>query len=229
MSALFHFDWYVDQHGYEEVVYERGVERGAERRAALSAKEGKYIRGKGGPLRAYRPLEDFPGLHRRFAELPMDTPAILEFVHMFGLLGSSSSESWLGEEDLSYWHGSITSMRHMVHALDVGERDRNEACEWFNIHMNAVPPHRPQVSVWIKYGPGLRAQSRMVPSTLLGAMYLQMLDELTGRPSFKKCKWCPNWFSYGRGTGRRETKEFCSDRCRVAWNREKKRAIADKA
>ena len=101
MSALFHFDWYVDQHGYEEVVNERG----AERRAALSAKEGEYIRGKGGPLRAYRPLEDFPGLHRRFAELPMDTPAILEFVHMFGLLGSSSSESWSSSSILL--HGLI--------------------------------------------------------------------------------------------------------------------------
>ncbi len=214
MPDLFHFDWYVDQHGYEEVVYERN---------ALDTgnlmldwrKEGEFIRGKGGPLRAYRPLEDFPGLHRRFAKLPTDTPAILEFIHMFGLLGSGFSEPGLGEEDLAGWRTSIAIMERLVYEIDAGKRD--EACNLFNKHVH------PRLSIRIEREPGRRPQPQIVPFSLEGALYIQLLDELTTALKFKRCKQCPNWFSYGSGTGRRETKEFCSDRCRMARNRENKR------
>ena len=153
--------------------------------------------------------------------MPTDTPAILEFIHMFGLLGSGFSEPGLGEEDLSNWHSSITSMGRLVYEIDVGRRD--EACELFNKHVH------PRLSVRIEHEPGRHPQPQMAPFSLEGAMYIQLLDELTTALTFKRCKQCPNWFSYGTGTGRRETKEFCSDRCRVAWNREKRRGLGDTA
>ena len=220
MPSLFHFDWQVDQHGYEEVVYERNAHE-PHSTLLTAGPEGAYIRGKGGPLRAYRPLEDFPGLHRRFAELPNDTLSILEFAHMFGLLGVGFEEPWLGEEDLPFWHRAIKGMSRLVHVIDAGDGDAASAL--FNRSV------RPRVTVRIEIEPGRRPEPKITPATLLGAMYIQVLDELTNALSFKKCKWCPNWFSYGPGTGRRETKEFCSNRCRVAWNREKKRGLTDTA
>ena len=137
---------------------------------------------------------------------------------MFGLLGSGFSEPGLGEEDLANWRASIASMERLVDVIDAGRRD--EACELFNKHV------RPRLSARIEHEPGRRPQPQMIPFSLEGTMYIQLLDELTNTLSFKKCKWCPNWFSYGPGTGRRESKEFCFDRCRVAWNREKKRRAA---
>ena len=107
----------------------------------------------------------------------------------------------------------------MIHVIDAGKLD--EACELFNKYI------RPRLTVRIEHEPGRRPQPQIIPSTLLGAMYIQVLDELTNALKFKRCKQCPNWFSYGPGTGRRETKEFCSNRCRVAWNREKRRGLAD--
>ena len=109
---------HVDQHGYEVVVYDEPDILPA---TSLSGgKKGPYIRRKGGPLRAYRPLEDFPGLHRRFAELPADPHAIKEFVHFYGLLGAGFSKE---EEDLINWCKSISNMKYLIQVIDDGRRD----------------------------------------------------------------------------------------------------------
>jgi len=221
MPDLFHFDWYVDQHGYEVIPIERDLLFAEPVTSISEGRHGEFIRGKGGPLRAYRPLEEFSGLHRTFAELQADTPSILEFVHMYGLLGVGFSEPGLGEEDLGLWHRSIASMRNLVQVIDADQR--GYACELFNKHVH------PRVTARIEHEPGRHTRPQMIPFNLEGALYIQVLDELTRAIKFRRCKVCPNWFSYGPGTGRRETKEFCSARCRVVWNREKKRKIRDTA
>src|SRR4029077_2661342 len=60
--SLFEFRWAVDQDGYE-------IERIAAREGSSlvdTEYEHEVIRPRGGPLRGYRPMDDYPDLWRRF-------------------------------------------------------------------------------------------------------------------------------------------------------------------
>jgi hypothetical protein len=62
---------------------------------------------------------------------------------------------------------------------------------------------------------------RIVPETLIGAMWFQCARVLTLNPVFRACKQCGRWFELGPDT-RRKQSIYCSDRCKVAAYRAKK-------
>src|SRR5277367_4620346 len=83
MAGLFEFRWAVDQDGYEI--------KAIETRTGPSLADAVFwearICPRGGPLREYRPMDDHPGLWRRFAGCA-DANDALAFVQEFGLLFS---------------------------------------------------------------------------------------------------------------------------------------------
>ncbi len=216
-ASLFHFEWYVDQKGYEPVSAQ-DLPPGTPSPVLLPPpKHGWYLRRKGGPLRAYRPLEDYRGLFRRFAYLPEEPQAILEFANEFGILGVGRSglpddESWV-EEHVLWWYDHIRGVRYIVEGIDGGKA--SSMASIFNRYVE------PRMTVRIVAARPQRASLHVVPTTLLAAIWLQVAGELTEGTSYKKCRHCPNWFPVGPGTGHKRTKMFCSTRCRVAWNRRK--------
>ncbi len=221
MAGLFDFEWYLDQHGYEAVSAEK-LPEGMERPILENPpKTGWVLRRKGGPLRRYRPLEEHPGLFRRFAYLPEEPQAILDFANEFGILGVGLTEppedpDW---EELSlWWLTHIRGLRFAVEAIDTG--DAALMASTFNDY---VGPKTAAMTARIEAVHGKRSRLQVTPTTLLSAMWFQVAGELTDGIRFKKCKWCPAWFPYGPRTGHRETKVFCSDRCRKAWNRDKEK------
>jgi hypothetical protein len=62
---------------------------------------------------------------------------------------------------------------------------------------------------------------RIVPETLIGAMWFQCARVLTLDPAFRECKHCGKWFELSPDT-RRKQAIYCSDRCKVAAYRERK-------
>ena len=64
---------------------------------------------------------------------------------------------------------------------------------------------------------------RIVPETLIGAMWFQCARVLTLNPTFRACKHCAKWFELSPDT-RRKQAIYCSDRCKVAAYRAKKAA-----
>lgn len=58
--------------------------------------------------------------------------------------------------------------------------------------------------------------TRVRPRSLLSAMFLQLLQELTGERRLRKCDQCDTWFEVTSRAGRqtRMDKRFCSDACR---------------
>ena len=215
-ASLFHFEWYIDQKGYEAVSAQE-LPPGTLRPVLLPPpRHGWYLRRKGGPLRAYRPLEDYRGLFRRFAYLPEEPQAILEFANEFGILGVGRSgppdnENW--EEHVLWWYTHIQGVRYIVEGIDGGK-----ASSMASIFNQYVYPH---MTVRIEAAQARRASLHVDPTTLLSAIWLQVAGELTEGTNYRKCRHCPNWFPVGPGTGHKQTKIFCSDRCRVAWNRRK--------
>jgi lipocalin len=56
---------------------------------------------------------------------------------------------------------------------------------------------------------------RIVPDTLLAAMWLQCARVLTEKVTFRACEHCGKWFEVSPDAKRRQSK-YCSDRCKVA-------------
>ncbi len=219
MDDLFHFEWQVDQGGYE--IVPAGDDPPAIERPAFEDPHivgGWYIRRKGGPLRAYRPLESAPGLARLFASLPRGPQALLDFANEFGLLGvgrreHSGEPAW--EERGDRWHESVFGFGLVVRDIDSG--NKRAMASAFTKYV------APRMTVRIEVPPTGRLSLEVAPIDLMSAMWLQIAREITNETKFRKCLRCPKWFPYGPGTGHKATKHFCGDTCRQAWNRQKKR------
>jgi hypothetical protein len=200
------FEWQIDQDGYKVghtgpsgSVFTQGVQ------------------GKGGPLRAYRLDLDGAdaGLFRQFAALNTSQENILRFANERGCLWSAEGEVE-GFFEWYYWIGRVKSL---VTALDEGRHD--DFWEEFN---NVSEEHRPPVFV-ARIEPHVvpnKSRLKLIPKSLLAAMWLQAANASIKSIALKQCEFCPHWFPVGPGTGRKPSKRFCSNRCRVAWNRKHK-------
>lgn len=221
MPDLRYFAWYVDESGYEPV--SAAEDQPVSERAVLKEPAiggGWCLRPKGGPLRKYYPLEVEPGLARRFAYLSRKPQEILGFANEFGFLGvgrSDHPDELAREEHVLLWHAHIQGVHHVVEGIDTSGR-----LEMALVFNDYVGRDKPSMIVRIETGEGKLPSQIVVPTNLLSAIWLQIADELTGTDNFRQCRQCPRWFAYGPGTRHRETKRFCSARCRMAWHRHKK-------
>lgn len=218
---LRYFEWFVDERGYEPVSAATNQpvrEREVLKEPAIGG--GWTLRRRGGSLRKYYPLVDEPGLARRFAYLSREPQEILGFVREFGFLGVGRLEhpdelDW--DEEVQWWHTHIQGMRHIVEGIDGGAR-----LKIASIFNDYVGRDKPSMTVRIEIREGKLPSQKVVPTNLLSALWLQVADEITKDVNFRQCEQCPRWFGYGPGTQHRETKRFCSNRCRQAWHRKQK-------
>ena len=203
-EGLFRFVWQVDRHGYRLVDRQQP---GGERIRVIEA--------KGGPVHPYRFGKEHEGLHRRFASLDQEPEAVLEFADEFGLLWQPHADFELYEK---HWLVGIGVMKAIVAALD--ERDNDAVWDLFNSDR-----YQPRFTAYIEPNKLVPRHSKfkLQPVNLMGAMWLQVAEESTKGINFNQCEFCPNWFPVGPGTGRKPSKRFCSDRCRVAWHRQQKK------
>jgi len=101
-------------------------------------------------------------------------------------------------------------IREIVRLLDTERRE--DALMLFNERSHA------ETSMWI-----WRGELRPFPKTLLSAMHIQTGEALTKNHIFKRCEnhSCSTWFKVGTGAHTKR-KLYCTDRCRVAANRQSK-------
>jgi hypothetical protein len=68
------------------------------------------------------------------------------------------------------------------------------------------------------------SEIQLVPSDLLGALWLQFAEALASNHEYKKCKQCGAWFAIASGEdGRTARREFCSDPCKSKDYRERRK------
>lgn len=202
------FEWQVDRHGY-----------GVGHAGASGSIWTMGIKGKGGPSSAYRlDLEGADaGLFREFAALEPTQEAILRFANEYGCLMNRDG----AHERFTRWEFWIARMKDLIAALDDGRN--NDFWRLFNEEAEGLDLTEPLFAARIEPHPiPSKARFKMVPNSLLAAMWLQLANASTKSTAFKQCEFCPHWFPVGPGTGRKPSKRFCSNRCRVAWNRAKK-------
>jgi hypothetical protein len=207
----FAFNWSVDQHGYE-------LEATPD--ASGLAGQGVFIKGRGGPLRYYWPLEK-DGLWLQFAETCQSRDGVLQFAGEFGLLrGRGSAPERVGDILLT-----AARLSQLGQRLQAG--DRLAATKLFN---GSGLPEMKEAILWYAAEPE-RFHFRLIPLSLRHALFHQAAEAITGNRRFRRCRnvGCPRWFRLGprAATDSRHTytarREFCSDRCRVADARRRKR------
>jgi hypothetical protein len=210
-DGLFWFKWPVDQDGYELDERTEGLLGDF---GGLSFQENPgppLIRGRGGPPRYYHPLEAHPALWCEFAAECVDDHGILRFANKYGLLGNNHDgpESSLDVIDDTLREARVA--RAIAAHHDAGSKA--EAMEVFNDYA------QPLLIAGIQCGKAGKQEIKMVPRTLRNALRLQMMDAITGQIPVRRCKNCTTWFPYGPGQKATVRKQFCSDRCRVAFDR----------
>jgi hypothetical protein len=63
----------------------------------------------------------------------------------------------------------------------------------------------------------------LVPHSLLGALWVQFMHELTGVVHYKLCPGCDEWFSVTRSAGGRTARaRYCTDACHDAYHNRRK-------
>lgn len=165
--------------------------------------------------KAYDPFEDRSGLARKFSKIPVrngtaDGTAVLEFANQYGLLGLGRSDG-MEPENLEEWASEILSVRYIFTQLKKG--DQEEAAYAFTGKYVVLPM---RLSVHLQGKPNQRVL-QMAPSTLCGAIWLMVADEIAKGAQYKSCKapGCLEWFPI------RSNKKFCSEACKQAAYRER--------
>ena len=210
-DELFQFRWYHDQDGY--VLQEHPPSPPP--LTAMSRTEPEwYIHRKGGPLRFYRPREEAPDIHRKFANLSPTPESILGFINEFGFLGSLHSSEDQTKEQFALTRDAINNVKTILSFLDT-EGESSRVSKMYNEY---VAPH---MTVRIDDSNPNRKKTCIFPRTLISLIWLNVAEEICDGVKWKQCKQCPTWFVLGRKAGTRR-KVFCSPKCRVAWNRKHK-------
>jgi hypothetical protein len=229
----------------------------------------------------YRPLEEYTGLFRTFAEVQPSEDGVIHFANKYGALGGIYRQAialkeedgkWAGlgsGETLTAWKHEIAEIRRMLTYWDAARaRDTQTlrgVIHWDDSRVRfqdsdaadeiASARYRPDVlkafragdviapAFWylqscvnrkltehkvvarLLWDPRLTALSvRVVPSSLIGCIWLQLAKAIEGNREYRQCENCKLWFEIGGSRTARSDKRFCSPTCKAAANRKKRQA-----
>jgi hypothetical protein len=195
-------------------------------------------------FREYAPLDEFSGLFRTFADTPTTQEGVLAFAKRFGHLGFGidgdlldegqprSDEEWReldqaaadepNWEPFDNWCEEIVRLRECV---EVWDRAQNGSAD-------EPTMRRLQETV----SNGLRRRTRVsfarhrrvggfvleiVPVNLLGAIWLQLAQTISGSKRHRACHVCKTWFEVSPQKYRK-SRLYCSEACRSQAYRERK-------
>jgi DNA-binding NarL/FixJ family response regulator len=183
------------------------------------------------PLRHYKPLKEFTGLFRTFAELKPDKETILAFANRYGPMGfaadrhkkqSGGAASRRCEDRFEAWVQEVHDMQVAI-ALSDRVKEGNVQADEVETLRQAVDNHiLNAVSVRLLNEPdrgGLVLKMR--PYTLRGALWLQLAQAVSAGKDFRPCGACGKWFELTPDIARKN-RLFCSEACRSRAHRAKK-------
>jgi hypothetical protein len=170
------------------------------------------------------------GLHREFAALSASEEAIADFAARFGLLRGRQPADvtavapipslWLADswED---WRGEIEAARRAIELWDSSDRGRHASQSVLD-QLVALMDSRLGCELRPVRRPDQRGlMPQIAPSTLGGAIWLQILREASGWIEVIRCRNCGRWFQFDPANVRRDP-FLCSPACRTATHRQRK-------
>jgi hypothetical protein len=184
------FTSHVDKAGYDLIPGKRSYQGWLERESRDV--EPDRIRGRGGKQKAVR-LDDHPALYGDFASIK--TPEeLLAFVTQYGPLTFAGTAHDAGDV--------------VDELLDQAKRMEKRFKPKARVELDGPLA---DVKAWISTDKKGKVSIKMLPSTLLDALWLQLGQSLSGGAKMRECRHCKHWFPVGGDSGRRLVAEFCSE------------------
>lgn len=189
---------------------------GSKIQAVGSEKEWTFLIPNSGPTISLKPLEMSRAIFMELAAAEDSVDAAIRFHHDYGALEhaqdfypvdliefqnnavdiSMSVDDWHKAKESGAYDDIVESLK-----ISVGESDE-------------------MIDIGLRMTPGQdRPRLVLQPFNLHAAIYIQLMQAISGDFQIARCSWCPNWFCFGVGTGRRRSSLYCSDRCRKAAHR----------
>jgi hypothetical protein len=196
--------------------------------------------------REYAPLEEFSGLFRTFAATPATRVGVLEFANKFGPLGFGTSgaggdleddwevrgnKEWQEDdqarrepnwEGYSAWVQHIVWLRECVATWDRAQSDNVSEPAVRRMEETVLNQLRGRVRVSFardKRVGGFVLQ--ILPINLLGAIWLQLAETISGSKKHRACEACGEWFEVSPQKYRK-SKHYCGEHCRSRAYRSRK-------
>ncbi len=142
-----------------------------------------------------------------FAHTRCSAVGVQKFVNKYGLLHGRKAIS------VDEVVADIRRMRAAIRSWEAG-RTAGDVSRFVNEFNSTV---RSIITVELAHSVDpVHPQFKIVPLDLCEAMWLQLAQIVSSKQGLKRCDWCPTWFLYGSGTGRRNSALYCSDKCRKA-------------
>ena len=187
------------------------------------------------------PLDEYPGLFLTLAETPGTWEAILSFANRFGQLGlgvrgvggeqvtdgAAAIHQEPEAENFGAWRNQISRLRKCVKAWD--QAQRGESDEVAISEMEQTIANELEGRLRVKF-----AQDRQVggfalqiaPVSLVGALWLQLAEAISGGKKHRACLDCGTWFEVTPEKNR-ESRLYCKEACRSrAYRARKEKAQA---
>jgi hypothetical protein len=147
-----------------------------------------------------------------FANTPLTPEGVLAFAERWGLPSSPKGPAWL-EAD---FYAPIRSLRTVIKLAGTGDPATIER----SIKKNNIGV----CSVLFSRLPGDSSpRVFMQPKNLLAFMHLEFMQTLAGSAHFRPCAHCGFFFTIGVGTGKRKTRMYCSENCRLRQYRQSRK------
>lgn len=172
----------------------------------------------------YDPDFEVPDIHRKLAGIAPTNDGLHGFVSQYGTLSNSGHyTASCGLYDAAKLHKKVTAV---LAAWDAGEKE-------LAVKQLCMPFPSSSFDVGVQLSPAGNVDYKFVPKSLASFIELQLIKELAGGLEWKTCAapGCSRRFAVSLGSGaitQRQTKtkraRFCSDACRQAAHREKRKA-----
>ncbi len=186
----------------------------------------------------YCPFEQYPALFMELANTEESVEGVLSFANKYGALHEhtihyAEPKGFYQVAHLpKYVFQSMHAIKNMKRATsawieyrDTGNPNSLLALLPSGRNMIFNEGVKPEWPVFFGHGASLQYKMRIIPGTkklsmylapenLLSCIWVQFLQAVTNDTQLKQCAVCPTWFSFGTGTGRRSSAQYCSDRCR---------------
>jgi hypothetical protein len=187
-------------------------------------KQSQYIVRNGGSLVPYRADQSLDRIFEDFINAKGDA-SIQEFYNRWGPLGPlininipGGSELVAGEE-VSEVKSSITKMNKLIDVW--AEADEAKQKRLIEVLLGADGLMVCSLDFVLEFDPRTRApRTQIRVRSLFAALWMKMIEQLTGDTVLRRCLHCDALFTAGRDSERRrlDTK-FCSDHHRILYHR----------
>jgi hypothetical protein len=187
------------------------------------------------PMERYEPLTDAPGLFREFAALKATEQSFLEFTAKYGVPDSQTLRAGPGLSEVwtfgQFWAEQLY-LRIVIGKFEGPKSRRKELLPRLNGRLSGLTDtalgRGGGVTAYVEpaeFGCGYRLRLR--PHSLINAMWLQLVEQMTGVYSLRQCKGCGKWFKAGDPndpTSKRSDATLCDDdSCKMRARRKRER------